>query len=189
MSGIAHFAIPACWSAWALYWAWSARGGKPVRRHESRASRAAHVVPLTLAAALLAAPSAPGWLGEPLGVDGTAVRAVAIVLVGAGLAFSVWARRALGGNWSATVTVKDGHEIVRSGPYRWIRHPIYTGLIAALAGTALAVAEWRAVVALAIAVAALWRKLRFEERWLLEEFGARYADYRRQTRALLPFLL
>jgi protein-S-isoprenylcysteine O-methyltransferase Ste14 len=189
VSAVAQLAIPACWIAWALYWAWASRGVKRVRRRESRASRAAHLVPLALATALLAVPSAPGWLGRPVGVDGALMPPIAVALVAAGLALSVWARRVLGGNWSATVTLKDGHAIVRAGPYRRIRHPIYTGLIVALAGTALAVAEWRGVVAVAIAVAALWRKLRMEERWLSEEFGERYADYRRRTRALFPFLL
>jgi protein-S-isoprenylcysteine O-methyltransferase Ste14 len=188
LSGLAHLAIPAGWIAWALFWLWSSRGVKPVRRRESHVSRAAHVVPLVLAAALLAAPL-PGWLGERCWPAGPVMRFGAILLVAGGLGFSVWARRVLGGNWSATVTLKHDHEIVRAGPYRFIRHPIYTGLIVALAGTALAVAEWRGLVALALAFAALWRKLRVEERWLTAEFGARYADYRRQTRALFPFIL
>lgn len=188
MNALANLLIPAFWIGWALYWVWSSRGVKPVRRRESRASRAAHVVPLTLAAALLAVPALPGWLGEPCCAAGPGARATAVLLVAAGLAFSVWARRVLGGNWSASVTLKDDHEIVRSGPYRCIRHPIYTGLILALAGTALARAEWRGPVALVIAVAALWRKLQMEERWLTAEFGTRYADYRRQTHALFPFI-
>jgi len=189
VNDVAQLVIPACWIGWALYWLWTARRLKPVRRRESRASRAAHVVPLALTAALLAAPALPGWLGEPCCAAGAGERAAAVLLVAAGLAFSVWARRVLGGNWSASVTVKDDHEIVRSGPYRWIRHPIYAGLIVALAGSALARGEWRGLVAFAIAVAALWRKLQVEERWLTAEFGAGYADYRRQTRALIPLIL
>jgi protein-S-isoprenylcysteine O-methyltransferase Ste14 len=189
VSAAVHFAIPALWIAWALYWGWSSRGVKSVRRRESPLSRAAHIVPLGLATFLLAAPSLPGGLGERFVAGGAAVDALAAVLVAAGLAFSVWARTVLGGNWSASVTLKDDHEIVRSGPYRLIRHPIYTGLIVAFAGTALARGEWRGLLAFAIAAAALWRKLGVEERWLTEEFGARYADYRRQTHALFPFIL
>lgn len=189
MSARADLAIPALWLAWALYWGWSARGLKRVRRRESWASRAAHVVPLTVATTLLAAPSLPGWLGESWRAGGATGRAWAVALVAAGLALCVWARVVLGGNWSASVTLKEGHEIVRSGPYRLIRHPIYTGLIVAFAGSALARGEWRGIVAFAIAGAALWRKLRVEERWLSAEFGARYAEYRRQTWALIPFIL
>ena len=175
--------------AWGLYWGWSALGVKRARRRESWASRAAHVVPLTVAAALLAAPSLPGWLGEPWRAGGGRADGWGIALVTAGLAFSVWARVVLGGNWSASVTLKEEHEIVRAGPYRLIRHPIYSGLIVALAGSALARGEWRGLVALVIATAALWRKLRIEEQWLTSEFGTRYADYRRQTWALIPYIL
>jgi len=189
LAAAARLAIPALWIAWVLYWAWSSRGTKRVRRRESLLSRAAHLVPLAFAVFLLAAPSMPGWLGGRYIANGGYDAGPAIALVAAGLAFSVWARVVLGGNWSASVTLKEGHEIIRSGPYRLIRHPIYTGLIVALAGSALACGEWRGPIAFVIAVGALWRKLRVEERWLTAEFGARYSDYRRQTRALIPFIL
>ena len=189
MSARSQLAIPALWIGWGLYWGWSARRVKRVRRRESWASRAAHVVPLGVAAALLAAPSLPGWLGQAYCTGAAPAGAWAVALVAAGLAFSVWARVVLGGNWSASVTLKEQHEIVRSGPYRLIRHPIYTGLIVAFAGSALARGEWRGLIAFAIATAALWRKLRVEEQWLTAEFGARYADYRRQTWALFPFIV
>jgi protein-S-isoprenylcysteine O-methyltransferase Ste14 len=182
-------AIVALWLAWLLYWLWSARGLKRVRRRESEASRAAHVVPLAIVVMLLAAPSLAGWLGTRWRAAGAASGWTGVGLVAAGLAFSVWARVVLGGNWSATVTLKDGHEIVRAGPYRLVRHPIYSGLLLAIAGSAVALGEWRGLVAFALAAGALWRKLRLEERWLTDEFGARYADYRRQTRALIPFIL
>jgi len=100
-----------------------------------------------------------------------------VLIVAAGLGFTVWARIHLGRNWSGTVTLKQGHEFVRSGPYRYVRHPIYTGLLAAFAGSALARGELRGIVAVAIAFAALWRKLKLEERWLGEAF-------RRELRAL-----
>ncbi|MBS0393747.1 MAG: isoprenylcysteine carboxylmethyltransferase family protein [Proteobacteria bacterium] len=182
-------AIAALWSVWAGFWWWSARALKRVRRRESLPSRLLHLGPLAVAAALLALPRVPGWLGTRI-IDGHAAAAAAgTLLTAAGLTLSVWARRLLGGNWSASVTIKEAHEIVQAGPYRWIRHPIYAGLLLALAGSALARDEWRGPVALTVAFMALWRKLRLEERWLSEEFGARYAAYRRHTRALVPFLL
>lgn len=182
-------AIAALWLSWGLYWWWSSRDVKRARRRESPASRAAHLVPLAVAALLLAAPAAPGWLGERWLAADAGPCWVGTALVAAGLGLSVWARVLLGGNWSATITLKEDHQIVRAGPYRLVRHPIYTGLLLAFAGTALARGEWRGLVAVVIAAAALWRKLRIEERWLTEEFGARYADYRRRTRALIPFIL
>jgi len=186
--------IPALWLVWLLYWWWSSRSVKRAVRRESTASRAAHLVPLAIAAALLALPTWPAVLGgELLGArwvaDSAIVGRAGFLLVAAGLAISVWARAVLGGNWSATVTLKEGHEIVSTGPYRLVRHPIYTGLLLGFAGTALARGDWRGLAAFVIASAALWRKLRLEERWLTEEFGARYDDYRRRTSALIPFLL
>ncbi len=114
---------------------------------------------------------------------------IAAAVTAAGLLFSVWARAHLGRNWSGSVTIKADHELITTGPYRLARHPIYTGLLLAFAGTALIVAEWRAVLAFVIAFLALWRKLKLEERWMREQFGAAYDDYARRVAALVPFLL
>ncbi len=114
---------------------------------------------------------------------------VGTALVLLGLAFTVWARVHLGRNWSGIVTVKQGHELIRSGPYRWVRHPIYTGLLLAFMGSAIALGQWRGVLAMLIVFAALWRKLRLEERWMIETFGAAYTAYRNEVAALIPFVL
>jgi len=109
-------------------------------------------------------------------------------LVVLGLAFSVWARMHLGRNWSGTVTVKQEHELVRGGPYARVRHPIYTGLLLAFIGTAIVRGEWRGVLAVLIIFAALWRKLRLEERYMVETFGDEYRRYREHSAALIPFI-
>ena len=116
------------------------------------------------------------------------VYGIGACIVVAGLAFTVWARIHLGRNWSGTVTLKYGHELVRSGPYRIVRHPIYTGLLVAFAGSAIARGEWRGIVAVFIAFAALWRKLRLEERWMVETFGNEYLEYRAGVAALILFV-
>ena len=108
------------------------------------------------------------------------------LVTAAGLGFTVWARIHLGRNWSGSVTLKQGHELVLTGPYALVRHPIYTGLLVAFAGTALARAEWRGVLAVLIAWAALGRKLRVEERWMAGNFGERYAQYMARVPALVP---
>lgn len=175
------------WLAWLAYWWISSRGAKANRRRESFTSRASHGLPLIVAAALmvhrpvafLAARVLPANL--PLFVAGTAVVAI-------GLLFCVWARVHLGANWSASVTVKQGHELVRTGPYRLVRHPIYTGLLLALIGTALARGDIQGFAAVAIAGAAFWQKLRIEERWMQETFGDAYARYRAEVPALVPFV-
>ena len=181
--------IPLLWLVWLLYWLLGAGRLKAVARRESRLQRASHGVPLVLAALLLVLPGhalgalatlfiARSWTGYGIGV----------ALVALGLGYAVQARRHLGANWSATVTLKQAHSLIRSGPYRRVRHPIYTGLLLAFAGSALALAEWRGLLALLLVTGSLWLKLRREERWLLEHFGDDYAEYRKTSWALLPGL-
>ncbi len=102
--------------------------------------------------------------------------------------FTVWARLHLGRNWSGTVTIKDGHELITSGPYALVRHPIYTGLLLAMLGSALALGDWRGVAAFALAAGALWRKLRVEESWMQQQFGDAYQAYSQRVAALIPFV-
>ncbi len=108
------------------------------------------------------------------------------VLVVAGLAWTMYARAVLGRNWSGTVTLKQEHELVRSGPYRWTRHPIYTGLLLALLGTAIALGEWRGVVGFLLVAVAFGYKLRVEERFMMSAFPAEYPRYRAEVPALVP---
>ena len=178
------------WLVWGAYWFISARGGKAVARKESAASRLGHLLPLFLAWYLLGANRLPGgFLCGPAWPATAASYWAGAALLSLGLAFSVWARLAIGANWSATVTVKEDHELVRTGPYRFVRHPIYTGLLLGFIGTAVARAEWRGVLAVAIVFIALWRKLKLEERWMGEVFGETYAAYKSEVAALVPFTL
>jgi protein-S-isoprenylcysteine O-methyltransferase Ste14 len=175
------------WIAWLIYWWIAAAGAKATVRRESIASRSAHIVPLAFAVLLLVPARLP-----LLGLDtGLLPRTATVFWVGAaltvaGLLYTVWARVHLKGNWSGTVTIKADHELVLSGPYAITRHPIYTGLLAAFLGSAIADGEVRGAFAFAIAAAALWRKLRMEERWLTERFGPAYADYKQRVAALVP---
>jgi protein-S-isoprenylcysteine O-methyltransferase Ste14 len=183
--------VPGLWIAWFIYWRIASAGVKPARRRESPASRAAHIVPLLIAAILLwMNPIAgAGLLFERFLPASDTTYWAGTLLVALGLAFSVWARVYIGRNWSGTVTVKEDHELIRRGPYTLVRHPIYTGLLLGFIGTALVRGEWRGVLAVLIVFAALWRKLRLEERWMNETFGDQYRSYREHTAALIPFLL
>jgi len=182
--------IPALWLAWLGYWGWASRGNKPAQRTETLASRLQHVLPLVLAVALIWA-ARIGWapLDAWLWPWQPAQYWAGAALTAAGLLFTVWARRHLGRNWSGVVTIKRDHELVCDGPYALVRHPIYTGLLLAFVGSALARGQWRGVLAVALVLLAFWRKLRLEERWMRETFGARYEAYAGRVAALIPFVL
>jgi len=109
-----------------------------------------------------------------------------LVVEALGLFLALWARAHLGRNWSARVQLKVDHELIRSGPYRYLRHPIYTGLLAMYVGPTLVTGEWLAVIGVAIALFAYWRKIGIEEDTLNAAFGAEYEAYRRTTWALVP---
>jgi protein-S-isoprenylcysteine O-methyltransferase Ste14 len=185
------YVIPFLWLAFAVYWVLSASKVKATAREESIASRAAHLVPMTVAFVLLVAPRNLPWgvLGERMFPGGPATHWIGTAMVAAGLAFAAWARVHLGKNWSGTVTLKSDHELIRSGPYGFVRHPIYSGGLLAMAGTTVARGEWRGLLAVLIMFAVLWRKLQHEERWMGEAFREGYAKYRSEVSALIPFVI
>ena len=181
--------ITLAWLAWLLIWiaawAWSKRAA----RHEAFASGIWHALPFMAAVVLVTASFRRlPWLQHSVLAYQTAFYSVGLALTVAGLAFAVWARFFLGRNWSAGVQVKDDHQLVRRGPYRFVRHPIYTGILVAFLGTTLAQDQWRSALALVLMLAGLLYKLRVEERFMTETFGEAYRDYRRQTKALVPFV-
>lgn len=178
------------WLSWVGYWWAASFNVKTTARHEPLESRLSHVVPLMLAVFLLWLPDSPiQVLGERFLPVAVWPFWVGAVLTLAGLLFTVWARVHLGRNWSGMITVKQDHALITSGPYRFVRHPIYSGLLLALIGFALARGEWRGVVAVGLAFWAFWRKLRIEERWMREQFGVAYDEYSRRVPALIPLVL
>lgn len=188
---LAHraFLLAACipWVVQGLYWEYAAKNAAAAKSAEARRSRAFHVFLANFAAVLELAPirglgrflPAIGWIMITAAVAGTLVEVFGVVL-------AIWARRTLGRNWSGEISIKIEHELIRSGPYRRLRHPIYTGLLAMYAGAALVTGERLALIGFAIAVLAYWRKIRLEERNLEVAFGTDYETYRRESWALVP---
>jgi protein-S-isoprenylcysteine O-methyltransferase Ste14 len=184
----ASLVLAALWLAWCAYWLISARNVKVTRRRESPGSRALHIGPMFFAAVLMAVPQLPiGWLNGRFVPATAPIHALGVILVAAGLGFAVWARVHLGRNWSGDITLKQEHELVRSGPYALARHPIYSGMLVAMLGTAIAIGQWRGLVAFAFFAAAVLRRVSVEERWMGEIFPDAYARYRREVPALIPF--
>ena len=177
------------WVAWALYWFVSALGAKTTVRRETLRSRSVYVVLGIIGGLLIGWPGrAAGWLAERLWPRSPTSWWIGVALLCAGLAFAVWARVVLGRNWSGSVTVKEGHELIRSGPYGYVRHPIYTGLITALLGTAVTIGMVRTFLGVALIIAAFLRKMRTEERFMRETFPDEYQRYSAEVPALVPFM-
>jgi protein-S-isoprenylcysteine O-methyltransferase Ste14 len=184
----ARLGVAALWVAWLLLWLVTSRNVKATSWREPAASQALHRVPLVLAAILLiSAYPLPPVLTERFLPRAPALGLVGLIIVVAGLGFAVWARWHLGSNWSSSVTVKDQHELIRSGPYGYVRHPIYSGMLLGIVGTAVTFGEWRDVLALGLALLALIYKSRVEEKRMRETFPE-YEQYRRETAALVPFV-
>jgi protein-S-isoprenylcysteine O-methyltransferase Ste14 len=181
------FLILSLWLTWLAYWLISAAGNKVTVRRESSLSQLSHKLPLTLGGLLLAIPHWPySWLSHRFLVHAQVFPALGAGLLVLGLGFSVWARIHLGTNWSALVTLKKDHELIRTGPYRWVRHPIYTGLLLGILGTAVALGEWRGLLALVCMTIGFLCKIQIEERWLGEFFGPSYEIYKKEVSALIP---
>ena len=182
--------IPALWVLWLAFWVLAARKAKQTTRQESSGSRLLHHIPMIVGGALLAAPHILGSDMEGRFHARTFDWfLVGLALVVLGLGFSVAARIRLGRNWSGTVTVKQDHELIQSGPYALVRHPIYTGLLLALAGTIVAIDRWRALVAVPLLVGGIVYKISVEEHFMRAQFGEAYARYRTRVKALVPFVV
>lgn len=174
----------ALWIAFFSYWGSAAKAAAPTKSSESPASRRVHTRMLTGAFALLFLPI-PGlrWHFLP------DVSLSAVIGLGVQVAFfllAISARKHLGRNWSGAITVAEDHQLVQSGPYRLLRHPIYTAMIGMFAGAAIVYGQLHAAAALALMTGAYVRKIRLEEENLRGVFGAAYDDYRRKTWALVP---
>jgi protein-S-isoprenylcysteine O-methyltransferase Ste14 len=169
-----------------LYWTIAARNSAPVKTSEHWASTMFHQV-LVAASMLLLFVRVPGLTGRWLPLSpiflglGLAIQASATML-------AIWARRHLGSNWSAEISAKVDHRLIRSGPYRLLRHPIYTAVFGINIGIAIASGEWHALAGIIVLSLSYWRKIHLEERNLRAVFGIEYEAYRRESWALIPWV-
>lgn len=177
------------WLALLLVWVVKALGTKRTIQRQSRASRLLHGGILALGAYLLfARQTGIPLLDHQLSPVNVSMALAGFVVALLGVAFSVWARLILGGNWSGVVTVKENHTLVRQGPYRIVRHPIYTGILLALIGSALQRGAIRCWMAVIICGFGFWLKTQIEERFMVQKFGEEYLHYRHEVKALAPFI-
>jgi protein-S-isoprenylcysteine O-methyltransferase Ste14 len=180
-------AIVASWILFALYWLLAALGVKKTAKRQNPAERILYLVFMAAGFFLLYQEN-PNWgpLNRRFVPDLFWIAWLGSALCAAGVLFAIWARRTIGKEWSAEVQIKEGHQLIRSGPYAHIRHPIYTGLLLATLGTALVIGEYRGLLAVAMFLIGFTRKARKEESFLAGEFGAAFEEHRRHTGFYLP---
>jgi len=175
------------WLVFGLYWLVSALKRKKTKQRESWVQRAWYLIPLIAAAWFLGgAQPRYAWLGQRFVPENTVVGWMGAAMTAAGIGVALWARWHLGTNWSGVVTLKEGHELIRTGPYRSIRHPIYTGILLAMIGSAVTMGQVRGLIGVAILWAAFYVKARREESFLAQEFGERFTEHAQHTGMFLP---
>jgi protein-S-isoprenylcysteine O-methyltransferase Ste14 len=182
--------IRGCWGAFIVVWLLAAIFSKRTVYRESRAQRLRYVIPIVI-----------GWylvirgyrFAYPLNVriipHTNIVLLAAAVLCICGVTFCFWARAVLGSNWSGTVTLKENHELMVRGPYRLVRHPIYTGLLAMVTATMMQQGRIGGLVGLILVFAGLWIKMRNEEELMGKQFPDQYGAYRERVKRIIPFIL
>lgn len=179
-------AILVIWAAFWIYWLISAFNVKQSsgRRTGSRRARPVGLLIIVLGGVVIRNVNGSGSLT----VHSPVLEAVGTIVFLSGLAFAVWARVHLGRNWGMPMTERAEPELVTSGPYRFVRHPIYTGILAGVLGTALAVNGYY-LLPLAVMMAYFAFSATVEERLLTASFPQAYPEYKTHTKMLIPFVL
>ena len=181
-------AVLLVWAVWLLSWVLARGWSKPTVGRPAARAEILYTIVVDAGFVLMIAPVLRA-LGPRLWVWPPAVQWTLVAATGFGLGLCWWARISLGRNWSWTVTLKEAHEVVESGPYRLVRHPIYTGLVLAGAATTLLEAKPLSAAGYVAMVTGLWIKARLEERFLRSTLGeAAYDPYAARTGMLFPRL-
>jgi protein-S-isoprenylcysteine O-methyltransferase Ste14 len=176
-----HYTVGGVWLVFWTYWLASARGVKPTlnARYTAR-TRLGLWVPALLVVRL--------WHPSALEIRSVTVGVIGLGIVLCGLALAIWARLYLGRNWGMPMSVKEDPELITSGPYSRVRHPIYTGLLLGFLGTTLLTNVVTVVVFLGFGASFLYSAV-VEERNMTKAFPAEYPAYRTRTKMLIPFVL
>jgi protein-S-isoprenylcysteine O-methyltransferase Ste14 len=186
MTGPLFWIVEACWAVFLIVWAITSFQAKTsVRRGLNSAGVFWRLVVLAIVV-VLSRGLAQGWIPRPTPFP-YAVQLVGVPLVVAGIGFAMWARFTLGSNWGMPMTLREKPELVTAGPYAFVRHPIYTGIIFAMLGTALTFGAWWFMV-LIIAFGYFLVSTRQEEKDMVQHFPDAYPAYVARTKRLIPFV-
>jgi protein-S-isoprenylcysteine O-methyltransferase Ste14 len=179
--------IFAAWLLFGGYWLSAALGAKKAAKKENLPERFAHILFAVVGSGLLNANDPRlGVLNRHFLPQESWIAWMGAVLTLLGVLFAIWARYTIGREWSGEVQIKENHQLIRTGPYAHIRHPIYTGILLALAGTAVTIGQYRAILGVALFLIGFVRKAKKEEAFLAREFGPAFDAHRRHTGFFLP---
>ena len=173
-----------CWAAFWIYWLAASVGVKSGRTRWGRfaGSRVAIILVLLLLVRLKFFKGRHTVVSDPL------LQGIGLVIVLLGLGLAIWARVYLGRNWGMPMTEKADPELVTTGPYSAIRHPIYSGLILAMIGTAIAVSVYWLIAVVVLGGYFIYSAV-MEERYMAGKFPDTYPRYQRETKMLIPYLV
>jgi len=191
------------WNTWTIgvAWEWALRlwgllmlvwlvmwfGAKRAKKRETFSERAGYLVLVLAGSWLLFRPQFQlEWLNARVMPNEPVTWAIGLAITAIGVGVAIWARMSLGANWSGTVTLKTDHELVQKGPYRWIRHPIYTGILVAMAGTATIRGQLAGWIGMGLVLIGFFIKAKREERFLSQEFGSSFEAHSKRTGMFLP---
>lgn len=182
--------INSCWGIFILVWLLAAISTKRTVYRENRGQRLRYMVPIVVGCWLLFRDKR---LAYPFNLriiphTGVLLLAAAVLCV-FGLGFCFWARAILGRNWSGTVTLKENHELIVRGPYRLVRHPIYTGLLAMVVATAIQQGYLGGIIGFLLIFVSFWIKSGHEEKVMAKQFPDQYPAYRGRVKRIIPLVL
>ena len=184
--------IVGCWIVFVAIWLAAARSRKETAEREPLPGRIAYALPLFIGSVLIfngfSHTSYPLRLETPILPQSPLTGWLGFAITASGVIIAVWARKALGRNWSASVVVKQDHELVTSGPYALVRHPIYTGFLMMYAGSVVALGTRAACLGLVLIVFGIRIKLGLEERLMSRTFADSYQAYAARSKRIIPFI-
>jgi protein-S-isoprenylcysteine O-methyltransferase Ste14 len=201
MMAITEIVIIVCWLIFWVVILVAALKTKPVAEREPLSNRMLYGIPILLAVFLLfegiSSQPAPGTglkqpiypLYVPVLPVTTSIMIIGLLLTIFGLCIALWARVMLGTNWSVSITFKEDHELIEKGPYAYVRHPLYTGLLLMFLGTAVVAGTLGSLIGFFFLFIGCWIKLKQEETMMTKHFGEEYLRYTTRVKALIPYVL
>ena len=182
-----HLLVEVPWIVFVLYWIVSAIRTRNTLQTESFASRYAILLIEVAGFVLLFRHSAEiGFPGNRFMHPSLASAIVGSILTWMGIGLAIWARYHLAEYWSARITIKEDHQLIRTGPYARLRHPIYSGIVLAAIGSAVVIDQWRCVLGVCLVLMGYCLKARKEETMLTQQFGDAFCEHQKHAGFLIP---